>query len=130
MKKFLLVLLGLVWVVSFVSAEPQTKIGDWRGLEYTARPLRDPFESPFELMAVPLVKEEIEEESTIKYGLTNLRVQGMVWGTSMPQIIINDTILRIGEVIEGAEILSIRKEGTYVLHEGNQYILRPTMGVK
>lgn len=130
MKKSFLVFLGLVWAASFVFAEPQAKTESWRDLKYTARPLRDPFESPFELMAVPLVEEEIEEESTIKQGLSNLKVQGMVWGTDMPQVIINDTVLRVGEVIQGAEILSIRKEGVYVLHEGNQYILRPAIGVK
>ncbi len=130
MKKYLLVFLVflvLIWAVSFVFAEPQAKTGQWRDLKYTARALRDPFKSPFEMMAVPLAGEEAEEESTISYGLPGLKVQGMVWGTSMPQVIINGTVLRVGEVIQGAEILSIRKEGVYVLHEGSQYILRPTI---
>ena len=48
----------------------------------------------------------------------------------MPQVIINGMVLRVGEVIQGAEILSIRKEGVYVLHEGNQYILRSVIGAK
>ena len=127
MKKSLLVFLGLVWAASFVFAESQAKAGPWRELKYTARSLRDPFESPFELMAVPLAGEETEEEPAIKYGLSNLKVQGMVWGTDMPQVIINDTVLRVGEVIQGTEILFIRKEGVYVLHEGSQYILRPAI---
>ena len=127
MKKSLLVFLGLVWAASFVFAESQAKAGPWRELKYTARPLRDPFESPFEMMAVPITEEETEEESAVRYGLSHLKVQGMVWGTKMPQVIINGTVLRTGEVIQGAEILSIRKEGVYVLHEGSQYILRPAI---
>jgi len=130
MKKCLLAFLVLIWAASFAFAESQAKTCPWRDLKYTARSLRDPFGSPFELRAGPFAGEEIEKESTVKYGLSHLKIEGMVWGTTMPQVIINGMVLRVGEVIQGAEILSIRKEGVYVLHEGNQYILRSVIGAK
>ena len=59
-----------------------------------------------------------------QYGLAHLQVQGIVWGTEMPQAIINNTVVRVGEIIGEVEILDIRKEGVYVLYQGGQYILR------
>ena len=63
-------------------------------------------------------------------GLSHLQVQGMVWSSKMPQAIINDTVVSIGEVIDDAEILDIRKEGIYLLYQGRQYIIRPSISRK
>ncbi|UCB57503.1 MAG: hypothetical protein JSV30_02670 [Candidatus Omnitrophota bacterium] len=124
--------LGLLAVLSLIAGYPlvraQRTLKRQTGtVEYTGRGLRDPFESPFELF-VPL--EEVPKEkkrAPIAGGLAHLVVQGMIWDSKIPQAIINNTVVRPGEVIEGAEILDIRKEGVYVLYEGNQYILRPTI---
>ena len=88
-----------------------------RKVRYTSQDLRDPFQSPFEMGESPTEGPAV--------GLPQLTVQGMVWGSKMPQAIINNTVVKVGEVIEGAEILDIRKEGVYVLYQGRQYILRP-----
>lgn len=96
-------------------------------VSYTSRGLRDPFKSPFEMQGIPVVAEAEPTAPTVEYGLSHLNVQGMVWGSKMPQAIINNQIVRIGEIIDGAEILEIRREGVYVLYEGKQYIVRPTI---
>ena len=90
-------------------------------VKYTSQDLPDPFKSPFE-------REEAVGEPTVTVGLPHLEVQGMVWGSKIPQAIINNTVVTVGEAIEGAEIIDIRKEGVYVLYEERQYILRPTIG--
>ena len=102
-------------------------------IEYTSEDLRDPFQSSFEIER-QMYKFEPEPEPEPKVQLKPLRttlpglqVQGMVWSTNKPQAIINDTLVRIGDTIAGAEILDIRKEGVYVLYEERQYILRPTI---
>ncbi len=102
-------------------------LGDYAqaAVNYTSRTLRDPFKSPFEMQAIPVVVEAELTAPTAEYGLSHLNVQGMVWGSKMPQAIINNQIVRIGEVIDGAEVLEIRREGVYVLYEGRQYIVRP-----
>ena len=100
-----------------------------KAVEYTSQGLRDPFRSPFETLR-PDDRSELPEDTPLQYGLAHLRVQGLVWGTSMPQAIINNTVVRVGEVIGGAEVLDIRKEGVFVLYEGQQYIVRPIIPKK
>ena len=110
--------IGLLIVTYSWSLSPAApKIGLAKKVEYTSGNLRDPFESPFEM------GDEVATESVV--GLPQLQVQGMIWGSAMPQAIVNNTIVKIGEIVDGAEILDIRKEGVYVLYEGKQYILRP-----
>lgn len=89
-------------------------------VEYTGQDMRDPFQSPFEL-------EEGLPTATSKADVSNLEVQGMVWGSTAPQAIINNTVVKIGDVIDGAQVLDIRKEGVYLLYMGKQLILRPTL---
>ena len=92
-------------------------------VEYTSEGLRDPFLSPFEM-------EMTATEGTAEVDLSGLNVQGMVWDSPMPQAIINERVVRQGDVIGGAEILDVQEEGVYILYEKKQYILRPSMSEK
>lgn len=118
----------LIWVVPFVFAQPQEEADTWKNLKYISQPLRDPFESPFEMMTVLPLEEKAKEEKPLGSSPSHLKVQGMVWGTDRPQVIINGKVLRVGGIIKGAKILAIRKEGVYVLYKGSQYVLRSTIG--
>ncbi|MBL7085393.1 MAG: hypothetical protein ISS43_04730 [Candidatus Omnitrophica bacterium] len=132
MKKFLLkrsifclgflasLTLFLIYSLNRVQASPQKETA--RKVKYTSYNLRDPFQSPFEM-----VEAETIEPTVIGADLPHLRVQGIVWGSKVPQAIINNTVVKVGEIIEGAEIIDIRKEGVYVLYEEGQYILRPSI---
>lgn len=119
MKKIYLILLVLLVLL----------LGDYAqaAVSYTSGRLRDPFKSPFEMQAIPIVEERPVIPS-VGYGLSHLNVQGMVWSSKMPQAIINNQVVRVGEIVDGAEILEIRQEGIYVLYEGKQYIIRPKIG--
>lgn len=119
-----LALLSLILAFPLPGAQLNPKPGFAEKVEYTSQGLRDPFQSPFELFEAV---EELEGKGPVVGGLPHLEVQGMVWDSSLPQAIINNTVLRVGEVIEGAEILAIRREAVYVLYEGRQHILRPTI---
>ncbi len=118
--------LSLILTHSLLRAQITSKVSSTETVKYTSQYLRDPFQSPFEIIK-PKIEglEPTESEPTIGYELPHLQVQGMVWGSKMPQVIINNTVVKVGEVIENAEILDIRKEGVYVLYEGRRYILRP-----
>lgn len=118
--------LSLILAFPLSGAQLNPKPGFAEKVEYTSQGLRDPFQSPFELFR-PVVEEPEEKPSPVVGGLPHLEIQGMVWDSPLPQAIINNTVVRVGEVIEGAEILSIRKEAVYVLYEGRQHILRPTI---
>ena len=120
---WLFVVILLLLSSFLVEAQVKAKKNEVKKVEYTSQDLRDPFRSPFEMEKVLDKGAGVAPEA----GLSHLQVQGMVWSSKMPQAIINDTVVRIGEVIDGAEILDIRKEGIYMLYQGRQYIIRPSI---
>ncbi len=124
-----LILMGLAAALGFslAIAEVGPGLASRRAPTYTSQNLRDPFESPFEIKREAYESKAEPEVSPIRSELPNLEVQGMIWGSKTPQAIINDTVVRVDEVIADATILDIRKEGIYVLYEGRQYILRPAV---
>lgn len=82
-------------------------------IKYKSSQLRDPFQSY-------LIKEDKDqgvqaqdEGNLVKptIDLNLLEVQGIIWGCKIPQAIINNKVLAIGDSINGAEILSIDKGG-------------------
>lgn len=91
-------------------------------IEYKAGDLRDPFQS--------LIKKEPEvvekpavQEGVIAVALPSLNIQGIVWGSRLPQAIINDKVVKVSDTIEGAQIININKEGITVSFGGREYNL-------
>lgn len=80
-------------------------------IEYKSEDLRDPFEKE-------QPKGQIETSL-----LPSLQVQGMVWGGSFPQAIINNKVVRIGDTVEGAQIINITKDSVTVFFGNRQYNL-------
>lgn len=87
-------------------------------VEYKSGKLRDPFRTY-------LIKEEPKPASQEnidlpkpEFDFSKLKVQGIIWGVKTPQAIINDRVLTIGGLIEGAEILSIEKKGITLSFNG------------
>jgi hypothetical protein len=57
-----------------------------------------------------------------------LEVQGLLWGGDLPQAVINEKIVKVGDIVDGAKVLSIEKKGVTVFFEGRQYtITMPTL---
>lgn len=86
---------------------------------YTSDSLRDPFK-PY------LQREEKGAPSGESPGEEippDLVVQGIIWGSSLPQAIINNTVVKVGDMIEEARILEISKEGVTVFFKNRQYKL-------
>lgn len=86
--------------------------------EYTSESLRDPFK--------PYVLEEKKAstgEGTTEEALPRLEVQGIIWGSTLPQAIINNTVVKAGDTIEEARILEIGKEGVTIFFKNRQYKL-------
>jgi hypothetical protein len=87
-------------------------------MEYKSSKLRDPFkmyiikEEPKELPQKDkdLIKPELDPDK--------LKVQGIIWGVKTPQAIINDKVLTVGDLVEGAEILNIDKKGVTLSFNG------------
>ena len=90
-------------------------------IEYKAAGLRDPFEGPSVKKSEYV--ERAAEQKVSRMPLPNLIIQGLIWGGGIPQAIINDNVVKVGDTMQGAKILSIAKDGVTVLFEGAQYIL-------
>ena len=92
-------------------------------IEYKAEGLKDPFQ-PFEkeTKVVPQ-PSEVPGGVNKEMPLPRLVIQGVVWGSNLPQVIINNKVLKIGDTIEGARISAISKEGVVLFYGNQQYNL-------
>lgn len=67
-----------------------------------------------------LNKERAAEPHAVKYAapMPQLRIQGLLWASDMPQAIINGKIVGLGDYIEGVKIVAIQKDGVTVEYGG------------
>lgn len=73
-----------------------------------------------------VVKQAITTLSVPKIDtgfLKDLKVSGVIWDTPMPQAIISDKVVKIGDVINGSTIILIDKKGVEITHNGLKYLL-------
>lgn len=89
-------------------------------VEYIGADTRDPFEAY-------LKKEELkpkdEGELAKERTFPSLTVQGIIWGGRFPQAIINGKVVKVDDVIEGARVTDITKEGITVFFNNRQQTL-------
>ncbi|MBU4346471.1 MAG: hypothetical protein KKH29_04000 [Candidatus Omnitrophica bacterium] len=122
----LAVLISMVKIGEALS-ESTAEVLEPRHIEYRAGDLRDPFESlkkeePIEepaLAPTPAPKEQIIKA----VQLPDLVIQGVIWGGRLPQAIINNKVVKIGDTIETVEIIDINKEGIIISFENKEYNL-------
>ena len=95
-------------------------------IEYKAEGLRDPFESVFKKEAVaPSTTGTGEQVSETQAQVLppSLGVQGIIWGGKIPQAIVNDKVVKIGDVIAEAKIIDISKEAVKILFKNRSFNL-------
>ena len=80
-------------------------------VKYESGKLRDPFRTYLIKEELKQVPQENLDLAKPEFDLSKLQVQGIIWGVLTPQVIINNKVCKIGDLIEGAEILSIEKKG-------------------
>lgn len=81
-------------------------------VEYKSSQLRDPFQTY--MVKERKVQTQAQHTGSLAQAVINpndLKVQGIIWGSKMPQAIINNKVYVVGDLIEDAEILSIDKKG-------------------
>ncbi len=57
--------------------------------------------------------------------VTDLKLQGIFWGSSNPQAIINRKIVSVGDQVEDAEVEAITKESVTLSRNGQEFELKP-----
>jgi hypothetical protein len=95
-------------------------------VEYKADGLRDPFKGYQEEMreSMPQTPEQVILLAP-PATLPEFKIQGTIWGGSIPQAIINNKVVKIGDDIEGAKIIGINKDGVKVIFDNREYNLSP-----
>ena len=101
---------------------PAVQIPERPTVQYNSQDQRDPFKG--------ITKEDFKEkQGTVEVAapddkpLPVLTVQGVIWGAKFPQAIINNKVVKVGDVLQGAKILSIEKNGIMVLFDCRQVTL-------
>lgn len=89
-------------------------------IEYKEEDLRNPFQSPKEKEETK--RQELQEKVQIR-PLPTLTIQGIVWGGSLAQAIINNKVVRVGDKIEEVCIIDINKDGITLIFDEQQYKL-------
>jgi len=69
-------------------------------------------------------------EITREFLSKEIKINGLVWHTPMPQAIINGEVYKKGDEFEGAEIVAIDKEGVTFLYKGIEIIVRISRNFK
>lgn len=87
-------------------------------VEYTSADLRDPFQGMN--TRVDTSKSQTQKGPSV---LPKLLCQGIMWGGNFNQAIINNKVLKSGDSIEGARIISIELNKIILLFEGHKYYL-------
>lgn len=113
--------IGVLHLFCHFNAESQEQSSEFTlrpDIEYKAEDLKDPFEG--------YIKEKGEEvipESQRDMPLPSLTVQGIIWGGNLPQAIINNKVVKIGDMIEGVRVTEINKSGVTVFFGYRKYNL-------
>lgn len=99
---------------------------------------RDPFRSEFprkvEAKVISMQPSSQETSSSPEvsepgeFDYSSLAVSGLMWGTDKPKAIINDEIVGIGSVVNGATIVKIDANGILFEYNDKQFLLQRTNG--
>jgi len=81
-------------------------------IEYKSASLRDPFQT-YILSEKQVITQASATTDLSKpaVNFSELKVEGIIWGTKTPQAIINSKVYIVGDRIEDAEIISIDNKG-------------------
>ena len=89
-------------------------------VEYHAQDFNDPF-TPVEEPVLEVKPDEHKVEIEPPKQLPTFKVNGIFWGGTVAQAIIDDKIVKTGDTISDAKVTKIEKEGVTVLFGGQSY---------
>lgn len=103
-------------------AQPKVEVIERPRVEYNASKLRDPFQGEV---------TKTGPEGTITQSAfrpPELKIEGVIWGGKINQAIVNGKVVTIGDTIENARIVDIKKEGIKIFY-GNREFDLPSPGM-
>ena len=95
-------------------------------VQYTASELRDPLVSLLPAEQVPQTPAVLPRVvAAAPPKASAVTVQGMIWGGTRPQALIDGRLYNIGDVVQGARVVSIARGGVTVAIQDATFLLRP-----
>ncbi len=87
---------------------------------------RDPFSPPAAVVKMLEKPDQIPGAETVAKDikLPKIDLQGIIWSKRTPQVIINGSVMKVGEFIEEFEIKEIRRAGIILFYKGNDYFVK------
>jgi len=121
------IFLILAWCLSIALIRAETT--SMKKITFDASGLRDPFKSVLPQKKVEEPKRVIlTPKLEVPVRQPEAAIQGIVWGGKFPQVIINDRVLRVGDVANVPEpmtIIDIKPQEVVVLFAGKVFSLYP-----
>ncbi len=71
----------------------------------------------------PEISPATPSEKDVKIEAPSLTITGLVWNTDTPQAIVNNQIVKLGDVIDGASIQAIHREGIDISYVGTVFTI-------
>ncbi|MFA5155983.1 MAG: general secretion pathway protein GspB [Candidatus Omnitrophota bacterium] len=103
---------------------PESLVKELRpSMEFTGEESREPFKDTLYQIKEP---EKVETKPVAKEqrpALPQMTVQGIIWGSSIPCVIINNQVYKEGDTISEVKITKIGKEGIAAEYKGWDYNL-------
>ena len=83
---------------------------------------KDPLENIF-VQFLERLREVVPEKEIEKLPIPDLNIEGLIWNSDMPQAIINGSVVKIGDYIEGVKVVEIDKKGITIEYEGQKVLI-------
>ena len=91
-------------------------------VEYTGVETKEPFRDVFYKIKEPVIDVKPVEVET-QPPLPELTIQGIIFGSNVPCVIINNAVLREGQSLGEIQVTKIDKGGVRILYKGWNYTL-------
>lgn len=130
---FFLIILFFTGIVFIKADEASLNDEDFiSALEQVKNPfmvdLPKPVAVPEPLVKAPVQKEPQPVKPVVLapevISLPDLQLKGVVVGEEIHQAIINDTVVPLQGIIEGARVISVTKDGVGLLYKGKKFFLK------
>jgi len=82
---------------------------------------KDPLKNIF-AQFLERLRRRVPEKEIEKFSIPDL-IEGLIWNSDMPQAIINGSVVKIGDYIEGVKIVGIDKKGITIDYEGQKVLI-------
>ena len=86
---------------------------------------RNPFAPPKEVASMLSKPDKIDGFEKIEsVNMPAIDLQGIIWSKSMPQVIINGSVMKAGDYIAEFQIKEVIQRGIILFHKGKEYLIK------